>query len=151
VEGGTVSVENTTVARNSNATGIERGGGTLDVLNSIVFFNNGDTTQLGGAMTVNYSDVQNRTPPPTPGAGTPTPGTTETGNLNENPGFAGSGCQPDDLHIAPGSAAIDAGNPDPQHEYDDVCFPPSTGNDEQHQALNDMGAFGGPGACGWVQ
>jgi hypothetical protein len=32
----------------------------------------------------------------------------------------------------------------------DICFPPSTGNDEQHQALNDMGAFGGPGACGRV-
>ena len=34
--------------------------------------------------------------------------------------------------------------------HNDACFPPSTGNDEQHQALNDMGAFGGPGACGWV-
>jgi hypothetical protein len=32
----------------------------------------------------------------------------------------------------------------------DTCFPPSTGNDDPHKALNDMGAFGGPGPCGWV-
>jgi hypothetical protein len=121
VNGGMVGVVNSTVARNRDATGIARGGGTLDVLNSIVFFNNADTTQLGGTMTVNYSDVQNRTLPPTPAPSTPTPAVSETGNLNENPVFAGPGCQPDDLQIALGSSAIDAGNPDTQ--YNDTCFP----------------------------
>jgi predicted outer membrane repeat protein len=133
VNGGTVVVVNSTIARNSNATGAHRAGGTLSILNSIVFFNNGDGTQLGGTITVNYSDVQNRTP-----------GASELGNLNENPVFAGTGCQSDDLRIATGSAAIDAGNP--ETTYNDTCLPPSLGTDR-----NDMGAFGGPGACGWMQ
>ena len=41
------------------------------------------------------------------------------------------------------SPCIDKGNPDPQ--YNDVCLPPSLG-----AARNDMGAYGGPGACQWV-
>jgi len=37
---------------------------------------------------------------------------------------------------------INRGDPDPK--YNDVCFLPSLGN-----VRNDMGAHGGPGACGW--
>jgi hypothetical protein len=46
------------------------------------------------------------------------------------------------LIIVLGSPCIDAGNPNPA--YDDTCFPPSLGT-----ATNDIGAHGGPGACGW--
>lgn len=130
VNGGAVTVINDTVARNVDATGIAQGGGTLAVSNSIVYFNNGDQTQLGGTVTVSYSDVQG--------------GVTGTGNINFNPVFAGTGCTADDLKIVPGSPAIDTGNLDPQ--YNDACSPPSLGT-----ARNDMGAYGGPGACGWVQ
>lgn len=131
VNQGTVSVENSTIARNATATGAAHGGGALDILNSIIFFNNGNGEQLSGTVTVNFSDVQNRTP-----------GESEMGNLTENPAFAGAGCGQADHRIVVGSAAIDAGNP--SSEYDDACSPPSLGD-----ASNDMGAFGGPQACEW--
>ncbi|MFI5364605.1 MAG: right-handed parallel beta-helix repeat-containing protein [Candidatus Binatia bacterium] len=133
VNGGTVAVTNDTVARNADSTGVAQGGGTLAMSNSIVYFNNGDQTQLGGTVTVSYSDVQG--------------GVTGTGNINFNPVFAGTGCTAADLTIVPGSPAIDAGNPDLQ--YNDACFPPSLGTSDATKTLNDMGAFGGPGACGW--
>ena len=60
------------------------------------------------------------------------------GNLDEEPLFMGGG----DYRLIEGSPCIDAGNPDPS--YNDACFPPSMGT-----ASNDMGAFGGPDACGW--
>ena len=63
------------------------------------------------------------------------------GNIGFNPVFTGLGCTDNDLNIAPGSPAIDSGNPD--SIYNDVCIPPSQGT-----VRNDMGALGGPGACG---
>jgi hypothetical protein len=56
VDGGSVTVVNSTIARNAtsllpeaslDATGLYLNTGTLNVANSIVFFNNGDGTQIG--------------------------------------------------------------------------------------------------------
>jgi len=135
VAGGAVTVENSTIARNASAAGVHIAGGKSDIKNSIIYFNNSNGAQVGGTANITYSDVQG--------------GVAGEGNINFNPAFEGTGCEPDDFKLLPGSPAIDAGNPDSQ--YNDTCFPPSTGNDAQHQALNDMGAFGGPGACGWGQ
>ncbi|MBI4682961.1 MAG: hypothetical protein HY757_07665 [Nitrospirae bacterium] len=129
VNGGTVAVVNNTIARNSDATGISRAAGSLDVKNSIIYFNNGNGTQIGGTTTATYSDIQG--------------GYTGTGNINFNPVFAGTGCSIDDFKIVLGSPAIDAGNPDPI--YNDGCLPPGLGT-----VINDMGAFGGPDNCGWM-
>ena len=61
------------------------------------------------------------------------------GNLDSNPAFLDFY----DFHLHESSPAIDTGSPNPT--YYDVCFPPSQGT-----SLNDMGAYGGPGACGWL-
>ncbi len=130
VAGGTTTLEGTTIARNGSGVAVDFTGGTLQINDSILYFDNGNNGEIGGAPTVTYSDVEG--------------GFTGTGNINYNPVFAGTGCTAADLTIVAGSPAIDAGNPDPL--YNDACFPPSLGT-----ARNDMGADGGPGACGWVQ
>jgi predicted outer membrane repeat protein len=129
VGGGDVTVENSVISRNQDATGVAASGGTLMVTNSILFFNNGGSSQISGSPTITYSSVQG--------------GYIGEGNIIFNPAFVGPGCSADDLRVLPGPA-IDAGNPDPM--FDDVCFPPSEGT-----LRNDMGAFGGPGACGWTE
>ncbi len=128
VNGGLVTVINSTISRNFDATGVHVVGGTLDILNSIIYFNNADGTQVGGTPTITYSDVQG--------------GYEGEGNINLHPAFVGTGYEASDLELAIGSSAIDAGNLDPI--YDDVCFPPS-----HDTARNDMGAYGGPLACDW--
>jgi hypothetical protein len=129
VGGGNVSVENAVISRNQDATGLAESGGTLTLSNSLIFFNNNGDSQVAGNPTISYSSVQG--------------GHDGEGNISFNPAFAGPGCSANDLRVLPGPA-IDAGHPDP--EFDDVCFPPSEGT-----VRNDMGAFGGPGACGWVE
>ena len=62
------------------------------------------------------------------------------GNIDADPLFIG----PADYHLSSGSSCIDAGNSNPS--YNDACFPPSMGTER-----NDMGAYGGPGACGWIE
>jgi hypothetical protein len=98
--------------------------GYLFVTNSILFFNNGGGPQFDGNVSFAYSDIQN--------------GATTNGNIIWNPLL-----KPGTLELLPGSPCIDAGNPDPA--YNDTCFPPSKGG-----ARNDMGAYGGPGACDWL-
>ena len=49
----------------------------------------------------------------------------------------------DDFQLATNSPCIDAGTPD--WPYTDMCFPPSQGSD-----FPDMGAYGGPDACNWL-
>ncbi len=126
--GGTVTTDNCTVARNTDASGLQQAAGSLTVTNSIIFNNSAGGTQVGGTATCTYSDIQN--------------GFVGEGNINFSPVFAGTGCNPTDLMIVLGSLCIDAGNP--AAEFDDLCLPPSMGG-----ARNDMGAFGGPGACDW--
>jgi len=77
----------------------------------------------GGSPTATYSDVRGGWP--------------GEGNIDAYPLFMSE----EDFHLSPLSPCIDAGNPDPV--YNDKCFPPSMG-----AQLNDMGAYGGPGACG---
>ena len=63
-----------------------------------------------------------------------------TGNIDTDPIFAGE----EGYSLAVDSPCIDAGDPDPL--YNDECFPPSMGAER-----NDMGAYGGPDACEWMQ
>ncbi|MFC1889216.1 nitrous oxide reductase family maturation protein NosD [Thermodesulfobacteriota bacterium] len=60
------------------------------------------------------------------------------GNIDADPLFVGA----DDYHLQGASPCIDAGNP--KASFMDACFPPSMGTER-----NDMGAYGGPGACDW--
>ena len=62
----------------------------------------------------------------------------QDGNIDLEPLFAGEW----DYRLSLESLCIDAGDPDPA--YNDACFPPSLGSER-----NDMGAYGGLGACGW--
>ena len=97
----------------------------VTVKNCIVW---NDSPSVHGSIdeiTVTYSDVQSGFP--------------GIGNIDSDPLFAGGG----DYHLTEGSPCIDAGNPDPA--YDDGGFPPSMGTER-----NDMGAYGGPGASGWI-
>lgn len=99
-------------------------GAKLSVTNSIIYRNgDGDGLQRQGIVEVGYSYTQ---------GGTAFPG---TGNISANPVL-----NPITYELLSGSPCIDAGNPDTA--YNDVCFPPSMGG-----VRNDMGAFGGPGAC----
>jgi len=115
------------VFANNSHHGIYVNSGAAFVENSIVYFNNPSGsmgsygTQIWGSATASYSNVQG--------------------------GFAGVGmidCDPmftfGSPLLDPASCCIDSGNPSP--EYNDICFPPSMGTDR-----NDMGIFGGPGAC----
>ena len=135
-------IENCTIAWNTAAShggGIESDSSDSIVRNSVVWGNtapNGPSIGLTfDSITANHSDIQ---------------GGEEAvylylsstiwqeGMIDEDPLFAGE----EDYRLSIGSPCIDAGNPD--LAYNDDCFPPSIGTE-----LNDMGAYGGPGACGW--
>jgi predicted outer membrane repeat protein len=126
VNGGMVNLINSSIAYNYDATGIQCPAGTLDVLNSIIFFNNQEFEQIGGSCTVTYSAVQD--------------GFIGEGNISSNPVFY---LYDSTFQISSVSPCIDAGNPNTP--YNDVCFPPSLG-----ESRNDMGAYGGPLACNWL-
>lgn len=114
---------NCTIASN-NIAGLASGA-KATVMNSILFFNDNNRTQITGSTNVTHCDVQNGYP--------------GLGNIDSNPVFALDSpicC----LMITYPSKCIDAGNPDPA--YNDGCFPPSLGG-----MRNDMGAHGGPGNC----
>lgn len=61
-------------------------------------------------------------------------------NIFENPQFVGA----NDLRLATGSPCIDAGTSG--WEFTDMCFPPGQGT-----AFPDLGAYGGPDACNWLE
>ena len=122
VKGGETHLINCTIVDNNDATALYRSGGTLDVLNCIVYFNNSEGTQIGGAATVDYSCVQG--------------GISGQGNIVGNPNL-------NDEYRSVFGPCIDGGNPAP--EYNDLC-PADPGDDPR----NDLGAYGGPGACGWL-
>lgn len=120
VGGGTVAVENCTIARN----GPHGVYGPAVVRNSIVYFN--AAPQVVGA-TLTFSDVEGGAP----GAG----------NINANPTFLGTSCEPTEMRIFSVSPCVDQGDPTSAPE---TCFPPSWGTNAV-----DMGAHGGAGACVW--
>jgi hypothetical protein len=139
VEGGTVSILNCAIARNTSY-GVFNDGGTVDVRNSILYDNNQLTAppnptygaQYGGDIpTFNYCDVRL-----VPGA-PPLPG---EGNIDVNPVFKGLGCDACQLMIQPVSLnLVDHGDP----ALVDACRL-SYGGDR-----SDIGAHGGPGNCHW--
>ncbi len=116
-----IGMTNCTVAFNQGR-GIFTSVGPSEIINTI-FWNNG-SPQISGDSSVTYSDVQGGWP--------------GEGNIAFNPIFY----SPSNYALVDGSPCIDAGNPDPL--FNDVCFPPSAGTNR-----NDMGAYGGPGACDW--
>ncbi|MFC1890153.1 nitrous oxide reductase family maturation protein NosD [Thermodesulfobacteriota bacterium] len=124
-------ITNCTISNNGaeeSGGGIFLGSLGLWMTNSILWGNcalSGQEIYLNtGLPVVTYSDVNG--------------GFLGKGNIDEDPLFAGEG----DFHLSPDSPCVDAGRPRPI--FNDTCFPPSMGT-----ARNDMGAYGGPGACGW--
>jgi len=124
VTSGSTNITNSNLAFNDSFALRSEDGTTVSVINSILYFNNSGGEQLSGTVTTTYSDIQGDY--------------LGEGNIDVNPAFSSE----DDLAIVPGSPAIDKGNPN--SIFNDVCFPPSLGT-----IRNDMGAHGGPGACGW--
>jgi hypothetical protein len=114
---------NCTIVGNNTQGLYSAAAGTVNCVNSIVYFNNNSFAQIVGPVTVTYGDVQG--------------GAVGVGNLAVNPNL-----RPGTLELLSASPLIDKGNPDAL--YYDVCFPPSRG-----LLRNDIGAYGGPGACGW--
>jgi len=130
VASGTALIKNSTIYKNA-FTGIHRAGGTVTILNSILFCNyNACNNPTGGiqldgfASNATYSCIQG--------------GYAGNGNHAYHPNFENETT----LRIASGSPCIDAGNPDPQ--YNDGARPPALGDPQ-----NDMGAHGGPGGDDW--
>ena len=126
------TITNCTITGN---TGLETGGGIYTretpapiIKNSILWGNEApqghEIYVWSGHPGVSYSDVQG--------------GWSGEGNVDADPLFAGG----DEYRLDTGSPCVDAGDPDPS--YVDACLPPSLGAER-----NDMGAYGGPGACGW--
>jgi hypothetical protein len=114
------AVVNCTFAYN-NPEGLNSAIANFPVINSLLFFDDGGTTEIIGTTNVTYCDVEN--------------GFTGTGDINRNPIFLST----TDLIIVPGSPCIGAGSTNAI--YNNVYFPPSLG-----VGGNDMGAHGGPGA-----
>ena len=128
-----MDVVNTTLANNVPDAFYCNSGSSLRVSNSIAFFNS-PHPQFGGVVaTVAYSCVQG--------------GYAGTGNISFNPLLAAPSLG--DVHLIDGSPCIDAGNP--AAAFNDACFPPSFGPLQGYTVRNDMGAYGGPGACNWAQ
>ncbi|MCZ6836450.1 MAG: right-handed parallel beta-helix repeat-containing protein [Planctomycetota bacterium] len=130
VNAGIADIINCTFGRNQYQ-GIGQAGGAVNVVNSILYFNNGDGVQLDSAVVIDYSDIQ--------GWDTTLP----DNNIKWNPVFKGSGSSRSDLIIQLGSLCMDAGD-ETDPAFDDTCFPPSIGG-----SRNDMGVHGGPLGCNW--
>lgn len=95
------------------------------VTNSVLFYNYSGGAQIAGGVAVSYSNVQGGIQP-------------GTGNISFNPSL-----DPASFELLPGSVCIDSGHP--AAAFNDTCLPPSKGG-----VRNDLGAYGGPGACGGV-
>ncbi len=121
---GRLNINNCTLIRN-NIHAIHNNQSKVSVKNSIIYFNHNNAAQTSGSVAITYSDIQG--------------GHEGEGNINFNPVLQYEPIP----QIVEGSLCIDAGNPDPADN--DVCFPPSLGTER-----NDMGAHGGPNACGWL-
>jgi len=124
---GTVNLINVTVAHN-NYQGVRIDGGSLSIMNSIIWFN--ISSEIYGAATVTYSNIEG--------------GFTGMGNIGYNPIFYNA---PTCLNVVPPSPCIDSGNPDSL--YNDPEDPDSTGYaiwPSLGNLRNDMGVYGGPGS-----
>jgi|GEM_PF-5192963 len=90
VNSGIANIINCTIAYNDGV-GLENAGATVSAVNSIFYFNT--RGQIGGTVSVTYSDVQG--------------GHAGEGNFSANPSFISP---PTDLRLADGSFCIDLGN-----------------------------------------
>jgi hypothetical protein len=122
LEAAAVDVINCSLIGNASH-GVSADRGQVNLLNSILYFNNLSGPQILGAVNVRYSNVQG--------------GAAGEGNRAVNPNL-----HPETFALLSVSPCIDAGNPDVR--YNDGCLPPSRGS-----SRNDLGAYGGPGACCW--
>jgi len=134
IASGTVAVNNCTFVLNDYE-GLRRDGGQVSVLNSI-FWENG-SAQLRGLLTSQFCCVQNAD----------TSDSNPDSMLNSNPQFYNN----DSLVLLSTSPCIDAGHPsvmyhDPADpDSPDMALWPARGT-----LRNDIGAYGGPGAAGWL-
>ena len=126
VSSGTADIINCTIVAN-NTHGIYRQTGTVNCINSVLYYNDGNATQISGTVNVTYSDIQG--------------GYAGDGNLSVSPSL-----RPGTLTLLSASPLIAAGNPDPA--YNDTYF---VGEYSRGAARNDMGAYGGPFAAFWLQ
>jgi len=122
----TLDFVNSTIAYHTTSYGIGSINGIITGLNSIIYHNSQSVASGGGSVTISFSNIE-----------APYSGEGEY-NLNGDPAFIDA----QSLQLSGDSPAVDNGNPD--QKYDDTCFPPSLGTNR-----NDMGAYGGPGACYW--
>jgi len=120
------SVINCTLAYN-NIQGLYSDRASAVVMSSILYSNYNGGTQIVGPTNVTYCCVQN--------------GYSGTGNIQTQPFFANLA----DFSLSAISKCVDAGNP--EQAFNDVCLAPC--GKSLGTARNDMGAYGGPGACGW--
>ena len=122
----TLDFVNSTIAYQTTGHGIGSVSGTIITgLNSIIYHNS-QSVASGGSVNISYSNIET----PYNGGG--------SANLDSVPAFIDA----QTLQLSEDSPGVDNGNPN--QNYDDTCFPPSLGTNR-----NDMGAYGGPGACYW--
>lgn len=122
----TDTFENCTIARN-NGIGVHVAAGAATLTNCIVYEH--PVAALQGNATATYCNIQG--------------GYQGVGNIDFNPSFVGSGCEPEHFALTPFSACIDTGDPSPA--FFDACLATAQGS-----SRNDIGALGGPGSCGFT-
>ena len=135
--GGMITLTNVVLVGNGNsqfgngsyAIAVNTGGltgctaGTALVSNGVLF-DNVPAAVTGSGVDISYSQIDG--------------GFSGAGNFSGNPLFSDA-----QYHLLEGiSPCVDAG--DPAAVHDDACLPPSLAT-----ARNDVGAYGGPGACAW--
>jgi predicted outer membrane repeat protein len=99
------------------------------------------------SITISYSDIQGGEA----GIVTNNNGTVNwlEGNMDEDPLFVGTGVFP--YSLLEDSPCIDAGNPDPiYYDPEDPSNPDYALYPAMGTIINDMGAYGGPNAIGWL-
>lgn len=124
---GNGSIINSTVVYNENTHwGVYSYGATVGMTNSIVYYN--WPAGVGGNVVSAYSDIE--------GGVQPGPG-----NISFSPALC-----PGSLSLIRGSPCIDAGSPN--SSYNDACIDDTLcAIYSKGAARNDMGVWGGPGAC----
>ena len=138
----TLNIKNVTITGNS---GVSNGGGIysnfysdtdIQLVNCILWDNSPHQIDVTNSpITVTYSDIQD--------------GWNGIGNVDEAPLFVGTGELP--YSLQEDSPCIDAGNPN-QLYYDpeDPSNPGYALYPAMGTITNDMGAYGGPNAIGWI-
>ncbi len=141
-DGSSATIANVTATENSSsasAGGIRvTAAGALTLTSSIIAWSSdgsGISGATGATVSVSYGDLfENAGGPTSSGYADPTG---LVGNLAVNPefvNFADDGSMGDDLHLAPGSPMIDAGDPTVTDADGSPC---------------DIGAYGGPNGADW--